>query len=178
MTRLSIRPMSTADAPVVAALHVASWRTAYRDILTDDYLALRADEERRAFWAKRLASDDAGTCGLVAVHEGVEVGFAFMVREADAGYGNLLDNLHVSPGMRGQGIGRRLLSELAREVRQRGWNPGLYLWVFETNAGARRFYERHGALPIETAWHDMPDGGGALAWRYSWPDAETLLLDG
>jgi len=35
---IEIRPVTFRDAEVVAALHAASWRDAYRGILTDAYL--------------------------------------------------------------------------------------------------------------------------------------------
>lgn len=36
---LALRLITRADAGVVASLHAASWRTAYRGILSDKYLA-------------------------------------------------------------------------------------------------------------------------------------------
>ena len=37
-TSWSLRSMTADDVPIVAALHAASWRRAYRGILGDDYL--------------------------------------------------------------------------------------------------------------------------------------------
>jgi GNAT superfamily N-acetyltransferase len=53
--------------------------------------------------------------------------------------GKFVDHLYVEPGLTGRGIGSALLAVAKRE-RPRG----LALWAFETNTGARRFYERHG----------------------------------
>ena len=36
---LTLRAMTAADATIVARLHAASWRTAYRGILSEEYLA-------------------------------------------------------------------------------------------------------------------------------------------
>jgi len=41
-----IRPLHTADAGTVAALHAASWRRAYRGILTNAYLDSDLEAER------------------------------------------------------------------------------------------------------------------------------------
>ena len=173
---LSVRPIVAADAPLVAALQAASWRSLYRGLLSDDYLAHTLEGERRAVWEQRLAGDDARHLGLVAVRDSVVVGFAFAIAAADRRYGSLLDNLHVSAELRGLGIGRLLLSELAREIQARRWETGLFLWVFEVNAGARRFYERYGAVPVEVSLRDTPGGGVARGWRYAWPDATALIL--
>ena len=55
-----------------------------------------------------------------------------------------IDQLYVSPGFVGKGVGSLLLAHalatLARPVR---------LYTFQANAGARRFYERHGFSAIE-----------------------------
>ena len=48
-----LRPMRVDDIELVAALHVASWRTAYRGIFTDVYLDTVAEAERRAHWTRR-----------------------------------------------------------------------------------------------------------------------------
>lgn len=54
-----------------------------------------------------------------------------------------IDQLYVSPEVVGKGIGTRMLA-FAME----GLGPPIRLQTFQENAGARRFYERHGFLPI------------------------------
>lgn len=60
---------------------------------------------------------------------------------------NWIDQLYVQPEHCGRGVGSQLmtvaLSSLRRPIR---------LYAFQQNAGARRFYERFGFLPIE--WSD------------------------
>ena len=53
--------------------------------------------------------------------------------------GRSLDQLYVEPAVTGRGIGTALLEHAKRER-----PAGLELWTFVSNAGARRFYERHG----------------------------------
>ena len=53
--------------------------------------------------------------------------------------GPWLEQLYVEPSMTGRGIGAELL-KLAKRERP----TGLRLWTFASNAGAQRFYERHG----------------------------------
>lgn len=54
-----------------------------------------------------------------------------------------LDQLYVLPGYGGRGIGTALL-DLAKALRPGGFG----LWTFESNLGARRFYERHGLVEV------------------------------
>ena len=74
-----------------------------------------------------------------------------------------VEQLYVSPGWTGRGIGSSLvrLAQARRAV-------GLELWTFQVNEGARRFYERHGFRAVE-----LTDGAGNEERepdvRYVWP---------
>jgi ribosomal protein S18 acetylase RimI-like enzyme len=52
-------------------------------------------------------------------------------------------DLHVDPELTGRGLGSRLI-DLAKERQP----DVLDLWTFQSNAGARRFYERHGFVVV------------------------------
>lgn len=170
-----LRPMRAEDIVVVTALHVASWRTAYRGIFTDAYLDTAADVERRAHWTRRLETLAPTHAGVIAELDGEPAGFLYLIADADPARGTLLDNLHVAPGARGAGLGRQLLSRAAAEIAARHWPAGLHLWVFDANAGARRFYERHGALLVDRTVYASADGGVNPASCYAWADAAVLL---
>jgi GNAT superfamily N-acetyltransferase len=68
----------------------------------------------------------------VAEENGRVVGFSALGDD-------LLEHLYVHPQAQNRGVGTALLT-VAKERRPRGFR----LWVFQKNAGARRFYERHG----------------------------------
>lgn len=174
---LVFRPMQLADIDAVAALHVTSWRTAYRGIYADSYLDGRAGAERRAHWTRRLEARAPGHAGIIAEIDGQPAGFLYLIADENPSRGTLLDNLHVAPDRRGAGLGRRLLGRAAVEIAARHWPAGLHLWVFEANAGARRFYERLGARLVERILYDAADGGRHPALCYAWPDAAVLRLD-
>ncbi len=54
MTGVTYRAAQRSDAAVIAAIHVASWRDAYRSILEPDFLAGPIEEDRLSLWTKRL----------------------------------------------------------------------------------------------------------------------------
>ena len=63
----------------------------------------------------------------------------------------------------------RALLDLAKSLRPDGFG----LWVFETNAGARRFYERHGLVEVErTDGSDNEERAPDV--RMAWPDPASL----
>lgn len=61
---MPIRDATLDDAPAVAALHIASWRAAYRAELPAAFLATQDLAERTAVWRERLAN--GGACRAAA----------------------------------------------------------------------------------------------------------------
>ncbi len=56
-----------------------------------------------------------------------------------------LEDLYVQPSARGTGVGRAMMSALARIVAERSW-AGMTWGVLDWNAAAFRFYEELGAV--------------------------------
>lgn len=157
------------DADALARLHVESWRSAYRGILPDVFLDGPLEEDRLRLWRERAAlPSDQRPLVLTARLDAALVGFACVFPGADGRWGALLDNLHVSPELRGQGIGARLFEMARRRPYPAGTNGRLYLWVLEANADARRFYERHGGVPADQILGDVAPGIKAAEIRYVW----------
>ena len=72
-----------------------------------------------------------------------------------------INQLYVDPDHIGRGLGARLV-DLAKEL-----NPdGLDLWTFQSNVGARRFYERHGFNAVAATNGDNEEGAPDV--RYHW----------
>lgn len=90
----------------------------------------------------------------------VEVGgvpAAFLALDDDG-----VDHLYADPDHVGAGLGSRLV-DLAKERRP----GGLALWTFVSNAGARRFYERHGFAVVGGTDGDNEEGAPdvRMEWR-------------
>jgi len=176
---LEIRFAGPSDADAIADLHAESWRSAYRGLFADAYLDGEVGEERRRQWTQRLRTEPRPDQGvLVAMADGVCVGFICIYLEAEPGWGPLLDNLHVRPELKGRGIGQRLLEAGAAWMRTRGAYDCWYLWVLEGNAPTRRIYEHLGWRPRERAIHHAPDGTPYPVWRYSQTLAEAFPAHG
>src|SRR6266545_6439351 len=93
------------------------------------------------------------TCALpiFAQHEGAVAGFAlwFLNYSTWLGrHGVWLEDLYVTPMLRGAGLGRALLAELARICVRQGYGR-LDWWVLDWNSAARGFYESLGAVAME-----------------------------
>lgn len=75
--------------------------------------------------------------------------------------GDWIGHLYVTPGHTGKGIGTAMVT-LAKAQRP----GGLQLWTFESNAGARRFYERHGFVAVGLTDGDNEEGAPDV--HYQW----------
>jgi GNAT superfamily N-acetyltransferase len=143
---VTLRRATVQDADQVADVWIQAFRGTY------DFPPAHHDDEVRA-WVRDVLLPGFETWVAEAVGE--VVGFVSLGRDS-------VEQLYVAPGRTGRGIGSRLLT-LAMERRP----GGLELWTFQVNAGARRFYERHGFTAVETT-----DGAGNEERqpdvRYAW----------
>ncbi len=173
---LIFREAGRADAGGIAALHADSWRHAYRGILLDSFLDGDILQERSALWEQRLALPAANQFVWVAETDGEIKGLVCIYGAADARWGSLIDNLHVSRELKGQGIGKALMRTAAQWIHRHYPAAGMYLWVYEANARARRFYESLGAANVENILKENPGGGTASSFRYAWTTEKMSLL--
>jgi GNAT superfamily N-acetyltransferase len=120
-----IRPAAPEDAEAVARVQIASWQAAYKHLFRREQLGAIPLDERTSFWARFPP--------IVAEVEGKVVGFVAV------GNGELYA-IYVDPRHWGTGIGRELLHAGESRLRELG-HSSAFLWVFEDNPRARRFYE-------------------------------------
>ena len=74
-----VRPATLEDAPGIADVHVATWRTTYRGLLPDDFLASLSEEHYTERW-RRVIGEGSSRVFVVDAPEGV-AGFASGGRE-------------------------------------------------------------------------------------------------
>jgi ribosomal protein S18 acetylase RimI-like enzyme len=188
---MRLRVASSDDATPIAALHAASWRVAYRGMLSDAYLDGDVFEDRSQLWSARLAapapaqyvavieavtSDAGGAVGREREGPPRLAGFVCAYAAHDPTWGTLLDNLHVAPEFQRQGLGRQLMAASARWCISNAPDARMYLWVLEANTPAQSFYARLGGRDVGgESW--SPPGGGAVALcRYAWSSLAPLTV--
>jgi GNAT superfamily N-acetyltransferase len=159
---VTIRQAEPRDVPGIARVQVAGWQWAYEGLMPADYLAGLGTARREAMWGPWLATEEGRGHVAVALAEGgpVEdqvIGFTAWGRYhlGDLEPGTPPDAvgevraLYLAQAHQGRGVGRALLARAVERLCAAGFTEAK-LWVLETNALARRFYERQG-------WAD--DGG-------------------
>ena len=120
---LTIRRAVPADAPAVADVYLAAFKSTY------DFPLAHTDEDCRSW----LADEVVPRMETWVAEIGGRVVAMMVLDEPGIGH------LYVDPPWHRHGIGSRLM-ELAKERRP----DGLELYTFQVNDRARRFYERHG----------------------------------
>ncbi len=151
-----IRAAQQADADALAAFHVRCWRETYGDAVPEDVYT-RLETQGPQQWRQRLTDpQDSATWLAVERDTGDVAGFSTAVA---TGPGDvrplLLASLYVDERHQGQGLGRALLEHAVGDA------PA-YLWVWEDNERAQRFYERNGfrldgARRVEEQWGGIAD---------------------
>lgn len=142
-----VRPAEAWDAAAIARVHVATWRSAYRELLTADFLASLDQSQYEERWARSLG--DASARVYVAENADGVVGFASggPERAGEAGFSGELYAIYVLPDAQGRGHGRRLVQAVVAGVRELGLKD-MIVWVLRDNAPARKFYERLGGMYV------------------------------
>jgi len=156
---LLVRCAEPQDAPVVARVHVDSWRRAYSGLLPQEYLDTLSVEARTKTWAKAFSQLPGQTpTNLVAELDGQIIGIASVGPNRDNDTDTAtheLWGLYLDPAHWGAGHGHTLHTG-ALDVAHASGAAAATLWVLTTNQRARHFYERHG-------W--AADGADKTAWR-------------
>jgi GNAT superfamily N-acetyltransferase len=104
--------------------------------------AMHTDEQHRDYYRRHVFEGDGHTVWVAEIGDEI-TGFAICTP-------TFLDGLYVRADRKDQGIGSLLL-DVVDATHPRGYE----LWVFESNLGARRLYERRGLVEVERT-----DGSG------------------
>ncbi|WP_158744639.1 GNAT family N-acetyltransferase [Acidisphaera sp. L21] len=181
---IAVRRARPSDAPLIGAVHVAAWRSAYPGILPEDYLAGLSVTRQAAFYDRQIR---AGAGVYVAIASGQDVprgdgprvvGYTTVGRSTDATLPSGLqadgeiETLYVLDDWRERGVGRRLIRTGAAHLAAAGSRTA-FLWVLRNNP-SRWFYQRLGGRPV--AESDTRVAGVSVPQTaYAWDPIERLI---
>jgi RimJ/RimL family protein N-acetyltransferase len=140
------------DAARIAEIHVLGWQGGYRGLMPQDYLDGLDPAQRLSRWIQSLRDADSsrGGCLVVADDDGMLAGFANVEQSRDDDaepdkVGEVMA-IYLVPDSWGKGLGRELMAAALTHLARLGYDE-VTLWVLDTNARARRFYEAAGFRP-------------------------------
>ncbi|WP_405872162.1 MULTISPECIES: GNAT family N-acetyltransferase [unclassified Streptomyces] len=160
-SRTLLRTADLDDLEQITDLHTQA-RTAYYQaggLAEEELTSPDARLRRREMWMRAVQNDTKTV--MCAVREGEVVGILAMgpplEADVDAGTVGQLYQIHVRPGLWGEGIGSRIHAEFVRNLRDASLTAGV-LEAWESNGRAQAFYARHGWKPDG---HQRPGPGDA-----------------
>jgi ribosomal protein S18 acetylase RimI-like enzyme len=158
-----VRTATTADAAIIAQIHVETWRAAYRGQISDAVLNGLDVGRRTVLWQERLAQRR----GAVFVAEDGDriTGFCDLVpsrdKDADARTVAEIVAIYILPKHWRKGIGRALCDGALAAARGQDYKA-VTLWVLASNSDAKRFYEAMGFSLDGAAKADKAADGSEL----------------
>ena len=199
---IAIRRARPGDAPAIAAVHVAAWRSAYPGLLPDAYLAGLSARRKAAEYERTIR--DGGVFVAAAVSVPRVSGFVTVGRARRVtSWGTLsrpdapapapapdardpdarpqprsplgegeIETLYVLDDWRYRGLGRRLIGAGAAHLAELGCRSA-YCWVLRDNPG-RWFYERIGGRVV-MADSVLVAGVCVPQVAYAWDPIERLI---
>jgi len=162
---MKIRSATQIDLQDIAAIHIESWKNVYPDVLPAEFLAEKINRELERYWnVVEIQSDDI----LLVAEEKSLIGFAAVWCRPIP----FIDNLHVRPSQRSQKVGSALMKAAAKEIINKGHKTA-YLWVFESNEKAIRFYQRLGGIQKEQSMKNI-FGYDVLSRKIEWDKVSKI----
>jgi GNAT superfamily N-acetyltransferase len=134
---MQITPAHTSDIPALCAL---------LDILFSQEADFKPNHEAQNRGLARIISSPEIGLIIVARQDSQVVGMANLLYTVSTALGDrvaLLEDMVVSPGVRGAGVGSQLLEHAIQFARLNGCKR-ITLLTDRTNESAQRFYQRHG----------------------------------
>ena len=143
MADVSVRPARAEDAPEVARVQAAAWRSAWGDVLSVDLLAALGGEPGIARWRSSVQAPPSPRHRVLVACAGPNVvGIAAMGpsedRDLDLRVDAEIGELLVAPDARGVGHGSRLLMASVDHLRLDSFERA-YLWVGAAQDAHREF---------------------------------------
>jgi GNAT superfamily N-acetyltransferase len=166
-----IRRARAGDAPGIAVVHVATWRSAYPGVLPDEVLANLSVTRLTAQYDRSIRM---GMSIHVAADPGIPaiLGFTSARRNRSTLGDGEVETLYVLDDWQNQGLGGQLLRASAKHLAALGCRSA-YAWVLRDNP-ATFFYARLGGKRIANSTTHV-GGEDIPQTAYAWDPIETLL---
>ena len=180
---IAVRRARPSDAPLIGAVHVAAWRSAYPGILPEGYLAGLSVTRQAAYYDRQIRSGGGVYVAIASGQDVIDgagprlVGYTTVGRNGGMLPGGLradgeIETLYVLDDWRERGVGRRLIRTGAAHLAAAG-SRAAFLWVLRNNP-SRWFYQRLGGRPVAEAQTRVA-GVAVPQTAYAWDPIERLI---
>lgn len=191
---IAVRDARPSDGPAMGRVHVVAWQVGYAGMMPHSFLDGLSAAGRGAAWTDQLAGPPSDASTLVAVVDGGQTGPGIagiatygpyrMSEDETASTGRAAERtvatshdgaaaglcelwmLNVHPDHWGTGVAQALMSRVIDRLRAERSERVAALWVLDTNARGRRFYEKQGWRHDGAVKVDHRDGFDLTELRY------------
>jgi L-amino acid N-acyltransferase YncA len=137
MKNYLIRKAVPSDAAGIANVHINSWKTTYKDIISDDYLDSLSVEDRTVRWNDILAgSHQTYVCELKS---GQVAGFVSVGKERNKQYEGELYAIYLLKENQRNGLGSALFKIAMTALKSQGYS-NMLVWVLKENPSKYFYY--------------------------------------
>ncbi|MGR7996030.1 MULTISPECIES: GNAT family N-acetyltransferase [unclassified Xanthobacter] len=146
---IEIRRAKVADAPVIAAVHDAAWRAAYRGLIPGLELERMVERRGPQWWQTAIRRGSRISVLLVGDDLAGYVNFGGNRAKA-LPYGGEIYEIYLHPQYQGLGFGQRLFAAARRDLALARLD-GLVVWALAENENAVGFYKALGGQPVASS---------------------------
>ncbi|MBH9965565.1 L-amino acid N-acyltransferase YncA [[Bacillus] enclensis] len=138
MKEYHIRKAVPEDAEGIADVHINSWKTTYKGIVSDDYLDSLNVEERKVRWEGILSGPHQTY--VCVLDTGKIAGFVSIGRERDKQYEGELYAIYLLKENQRTGIGSAIFRFAMAELKAQG-HSNMLVWVLKENPSKHFYYQ-------------------------------------
>lgn len=167
-----VRKVALEDVEGIAKVHINSWKSTYKGIISDDFLGKLNNESGIKRWRERLENPSEKYRILIAEEDKQQI-IGFIDGGKNRGesdkYEAELYSFYLLRDVQKQGIGREMLRAFAEELKNEGFF-NMIVWVLKDNP-ARTFYETMGRMYLDAKCIEELS---VEEVSYGWKDLQVL----
>lgn len=162
---ITYRKAEIADCEEISKVYAESWRSAYKGLISQNYIDSITDNRWTDKMIKSLLQNEYFS--LCAEDNGKVIGniqFGKSREDDMPAYGEII-SLYILPEYLGQAVGYNLLCKAIDVIKQQGFK-NIYLWAMNGNIRADKFYTRNGFVKTQDIKEIEIDKQKVICYKY------------
>ena len=153
-----IREATISDAISIAKVHIDSWRTTYKGIVSDEHLRKLSYSQKEKAWIN-IINDAQRDIKYIFVAEDEKnniIGFTScgIEREGHTAFEGEIYALYIIKEYQNKGVGKLLFNRAVEKLNEMKFHSML-IWALEENNQASWFYELMGGKKVKEKYVDI-----------------------
>ncbi len=142
---IAIKKATKKDIDDIVKIKIKGWQTAYKDILSDEYLDNMSYEENYQKFLKEISDESSKRQNYVITKNDKVIGFSKFAITKGEKYDSQIYAIYIEPSLKNKGYGTILFNYLKEYFRSQNCN-NMILWCIYRNNPSREFYKKRGCI--------------------------------